>query len=100
MKQIQEVLPMLEKYIKAALKENKCDLVLKNASFVDVFEGTIKTGDIGIKDDRIVGFGEYSGEKEIDCSGKVVIPGLIDGHVHIESSQATPEEFASMIVRK
>ncbi len=89
---------MLEKYIKAALKENKCDLVLKNASFVDVFEGTIRVGDIGIKDDRIVGFGEYSGEKEIDCSGKVVIPGLIDGHVHIESSQATPEEFASMIV--
>lgn len=89
---------MLEKYIKAALKENKCDLVLKNASFVDVFEGNIKTADIGIKDDRIIGFGEYSGEKEIDCKGKIVIPGLIDGHVHIESSQATPEEFASMIV--
>lgn len=89
---------MLEKYIKAALNETKCDLVLKNASFVDVFEGVVKTGDIGIKDDRIVGFGNYSGEKEIDCTGKTVIPGLIDGHVHIESSQATPEEFASMIV--
>lgn len=89
---------MLEKYIKAALKETECDLVLKNASFVDVFDGNIKTGDIGIKDDKIVGYGVYSGKKEIDCKGKYVLPGLVDGHVHIESSQATPEEFAAMIV--
>ncbi|MCF0112582.1 MAG: adenine deaminase, partial [Bacilli bacterium] len=89
---------MLEKYIQAASKKELCDLVLKHASYVDVFEGEIKQGDIAIKDDRIVGIGEYQGKKEIDASGKIVVPGFIDGHVHIESSQASPEEFAAMIV--
>ena len=90
---------MLEKYIKAALKETECDVLLKNGSYVDLFSGTVKEGDIAIKDDRIVGMGKgYKGKDEYDIKGMTVIPGLIDGHVHIESSQSTPEEFASMIV--
>ena len=89
---------MLEKYIKAARREVKADLVLKNASFVDVFTGKIRKGDIAIVGEKIVGTGEYEGEKEIDCKGLTVVPGYIDGHVHIESSQLSPEEFASLIV--
>ena len=89
---------MLEKYIRSARRETKCDLVLKNARYVDVFTGKIRRGDIGVAGDRIVGVGEYSGKKEIDCSSLTVVPGYIDGHVHIESSQLSPEEFASLIV--
>jgi len=90
---------MLEKYIEAALHKTNCDLVLKNATIVNVFSGTLTKGDVAIKDDRIVGIGnDYKGTEEIDCTGKYVMPGLIDGHVHIESSMLTPEGFASLIV--
>ena len=89
---------MLEKYIKAALKQEPCSLVLKNATYVNVFTHKLSKGDIAIKDDKIVGIGTYSGDVEIDCKNKVVIPGLIDGHVHIESSMLTPEGFASLVM--
>ena len=85
---------MLEKYINAATRRVKSDLVLKNATYVDVFSGCLKKGDIAVAGDRIVGTGEYEGEKEIDCKNLTVVPGYIDGHVHIESSQLSPEEFA------
>ena len=89
---------MLEKYIKAARRENKADLVLKNTTYLDVFCGKLRKGDIAIVGEKIVGTGEYEGVKEIDCTNLVVLPGYIDGHVHIESSQLSPEEFASLIV--
>ena len=89
---------MLEKYIDAAKRTQKADLVLKNATFVDVFTGKIRKGDIAIVGKKIVGTGEYAGVKEIDCTGLTVLPSYIDGHVHIESSQLSPEEFASLIV--
>lgn len=89
---------MLEKYIDAATRRKKADLVLKNATFVDVFTGVLRKGDIAIAGEKIVGTGEYEGETEIDCTNLTVVPGYIDGHVHIESSQLSPEEFASLIV--
>lgn len=89
---------MLEKYINAAAGRVKAGLVLKNATYVNVYSGKLEKGDIAIVDDRIVGIGEYSGEQEIDVNGLCVVPGYIDAHVHIESSQLSPEEFASLIV--
>lgn len=89
---------MLEKYISAAAGRTKADIVLKNAKYVNVFNGKIESGDIAICGDRVVGTGSYEGVKEIDVSGMYVLPGYIDGHVHIESSQLSPEEFASLIV--
>ncbi len=89
---------MLEKYIKAAKKEVKAHLVLKNAVYADVFSGDLKRGDIAVTGEKIVGVGEYSGIEEIDCSGLTVLPGFIDGHVHIESSMLSPEGFASLVV--
>ena len=89
---------MIEKYIRAAKRDKKADLVLKNASYIDVFTGKIRKGDIAVVGEKIVGTGEYTGKEEIDCSGLTVLPGYIDGHVHIESSQLSPEEFASLIV--
>lgn len=89
---------MLEKYIKAARGVEKADVVLKNATYVDVFCGKLRKGDIAIVGEKIVGCGKYEGKEEIDCSKLTVLPGYIDGHVHIESSQLSPEEFASLIV--
>lgn len=89
---------MLKNLIDAAICRSQCDIVLKNASYVDVFSGDIKKGDIGIVGDRIIGVGDYSGKEEIDVTGLTVLPGYIDAHVHIESSQLSPEEFASLIV--
>jgi adenine deaminase len=88
---------MIEKYINGAAK-GVADIVLKNATYVNVFNGKIEKGDIAIVDDRVVGIGEYKGKEEYDVTGKVVVPGYIDAHVHIESSQLSPEEFASLIV--
>ena len=70
---------MLEKYIRSARRETKCDLVLKNAGYVDVFTGKIRRGDIGVAGDRIVGVGEYSGKKEIDCSSLRSFPAISTG---------------------
>lgn len=89
---------MLEKYISAAKRDKQSDLVLKNATYLDVFTATLKKGDIAVVGEKIVGVGEYRGTTEIDCTGLTVLPGYIDGHVHIESSQLSPEEFASLIV--
>ena len=89
---------MIKKYIDAAISRNECDIVLKNANYVDVFSGKIKKGDIGICGDRIVGVGSYSGAEEYDLHGLYALPGFIDAHVHIESSKLSPEGFASLVV--
>lgn len=89
---------MIEKLIDAAIGNKKAEIVLKNGSFVNVFTGEVVRADIAIQDGKIVGFGEYEGETEYDITGKVAVPGLIDAHVHIESSQLSPEEFAKMVL--
>lgn len=89
---------MLKKIIETAVGDRKAEIVLKNAEFVDVFTGELCRSDIAIAEGKIVGFGHYSGETEYDVDGKVVVPGLIDGHVHVESSQLSPEEYAKIVV--
>ena len=89
---------MLEQYIDAAVGRKKADVVLKNGKFVNVFTGEVCEGDIAIEGGKIVGFGKYEGETEYDIAGKVAVPGLIDAHVHIESSQLSPEEFARLVL--
>lgn len=89
---------MLKRLIKAARREEKAELVLKNSTYIDVFSGKLQRGDIAIVGGRIAGVGSYEGVEEIDCSRYTLLPGFIDGHVHIESSQLSPEEFASLVV--
>ncbi len=87
-----------KKRIGIAAGRIQADLVLKNARIVDVFSEEIIKGDIAICDGKIAAIGDYSGKEEIDLSGKYVAPGLIDGHVHIESSMVTPGQFARAIL--
>lgn len=79
--------------IKAANKEIPCDLVIKNISVVDVFQCSSFICDVAIKNGFIVGLGDYSGDTEIDGTGKFICPGLVDSHAHIESSMLTPNEY-------
>lgn len=76
----------------------KPELVLKNARIVNVFSHEIVEGDIAIHKGKIVGIGSYAGKDEIDLEGRFVAPGLIDGHVHIESSMVSPSQFARAVV--
>lgn len=89
---------MLKKYIDVAAGRVKADIVLKNAAFLNTFTGKVEEGDIAIAGDRIAGIGSYEGQTEYDFSGLVVTPGLIDSHVHIESSMLPPEDYASLVV--
>lgn len=88
----------LTERISAACGRKKAELVLKHAKIVNVFTETIEEGDVAVEDGMIVGIGAYDGVQEIDVEGKYVAPGLIDGHIHLESSMASPEEFARMVV--
>lgn len=77
----------------------KIDLILRRARLVNVFSGEIHETDIGVHQGRFVGIGTYTdADQVIDLHGKFVAPGLIDGHVHIESSQLCPEEFCSLLL--
>ena len=76
----------------------KADLVLKNATYVNVFCNELSHGDIAIASGLIAGMGEYSGEVEVDMSGKLVLPGFVDAHVHLESSLVSPKEFARAVL--
>ena len=75
-------------------------LVIKNANIVNVFTGTIEQGDVSVRDGIILGIGTYSGREEIDAKGAYLCPGLIDGHVHIESSMAHPSRFADCVLQQ
>lgn len=75
-------------------------LVIKNAKIVNVFTEEIIEGDVAIRDGIIIGVGSYTGKAEIDAKGGYLCPGLIDGHVHIESSMAHPSRFANVILEK
>lgn len=88
----------LAKRIEVAAGRKKADLVIKNGRIIDVFNAEIITGDVAIADGYIAGIGEFEGEKEIDAEGSYISPGFIDGHVHIESSMVTPQEFAKVLL--
>ncbi len=75
-------------------------LVIKNAKIVNVFTEEIIEGDVAMRDGIIIGVGEYAGKAEIDAKGGYLCPGLLDGHVHIESSMAHPSRFANVILEK
>ena len=84
--------------IDVAAGRTPADLVLKNATYVNVFSNELCHGDIAVAEGLIVGMGEYSGETEVDVSGKIVLPGFIDAHIHLESSLVSPKEFAKAVL--
>lgn len=89
----------LERILAAARGGTPCDLVLRGGLLVDVLAGEIYRSDVGVKDGVVAGLGPgYSAREEIDCAGKWIAPGLIDGHMHVESSLVTLPEFARAVL--
>lgn len=95
---IQRKLIKKQRIIETASGRKKADLVLKNATYVNVFSNELCKGDIACSEGLIVGIGEYEGEREIDVSGKIVCPGFIDAHIHLESSLVAPNEFVKAVL--
>lgn len=87
-----------QRIIAVAAGREKADLVLKNAKYLNVFSNEFLCGDIAVANGLIAGVGKYDGKTEIDVSGKLVLPGFIDAHIHLESSMVTPAEFAKAVV--
>ncbi len=87
-----------QRIIAVAAGREKADLVLKNAKYLNVFSNEFLCGDIAVANGLIAGVGKYDGRTEIDVSGKLVLPGFIDAHIHLESSMVTPAEFAKAVV--
>jgi adenine deaminase len=88
----------LKERIRIASGEGMVDLLIKNGRVVNVFSGEIEKKDVAIFEGVIVGFGDYKSRKIIDVNGDFLCPGLIDGHVHIESSMVSIPEFARAVL--
>lgn len=88
----------MKRDIQTALGEIKPQLVFKNATYLNVFTNEFLKGDIAVSDGIFAGIGEYSGEHEIDASDYTIVPGFIDGHMHLESSIVTPAEYAKAVI--
>ena len=97
---MREAMPpeLRRKLIDVARGDAPADVLLKNARLVNVFSGELHDADIAIFGGRIAGFGDYEARETIDLNGAFVCPGLIDAHVHIESSMVTVPEFARAVV--
>lgn len=88
----------MKNLIDVASGRKKADLVIKNATVVDVLGGTYMHGDVAVCGDKIAGVGEYSGEVEIDGSGKYVLPTFYDTHLHFESVMLRPSEYLKLAI--
>ena len=90
-RQIQKELAL----IRVARGESPADLVIRDARWLNVFTRSFETGDIAVFDGRIAGVGgRYEGKEVLSAPGQFVVPGLIDAHIHLESTLVTPVEFA------
>ncbi len=88
-----------QRLIRVAQGLEKADLVLKNADYINVFSGEVCHGDIAVANGLVVGMdAHYDGLREVDVSGRIVAPGFIDAHIHLESSLLTPSVFARAVV--
>jgi adenine deaminase len=93
----------LKRKIDLATGQKKIDLLVKNASIINVFSGEIHKDNVAIADGIFVGFGhteeydQYDAQDVIDAQGRFMCPGLIDGHIHLESTFLVPREFCSIV---
>jgi adenine deaminase len=89
--------PFSKPVINAARGIIPADVTFENATIFNPFTCSWDEGTLAVKDGIILGMGEYEGNETRDCSGKYLVPGLIDAHVHIESSLLTPPEYARLV---
>lgn len=88
----------LKHLVDVASGRQPADLVIKNARVVDVFTPSVYEGDIAFVDGIIAGVGSYTGKNEIDIGGAFASPGLIDAHIHVESSYVSPSVLGDLLL--
>ncbi|GGD97270.1 adenine deaminase [Aureimonas endophytica] len=90
----------LGRAIEAGQGTAEADLVLKNGHFLDLVTGELVASDIAVVGERIVGTfsTDYRGAREIDAGGRIVVPGFVDTHFHVESSLMPPQEFERCVL--
>ncbi len=88
----------LKHRIDVAAGRKPADLLLRNANVVSVFADALVKTDVAIADGVIAGFGNYRARKSVDLKGGYLSSGLIDSHLHIESTMLSPAEFARAVV--
>ena len=86
-------LEMYRRYSQMARGIEKAELVFKNGRVFSSGTGEFIDGDVAVADGIVIGVGTYEGETEIDLEGKVICPGFIDSHLHLESTLVTPGEL-------
>jgi adenine deaminase len=89
---------LLSKRLAVARGDEPADLVIRGGKVLSVFTREWLETDVAIVDGWIAGLGDYDGRELIDASGKWVVPGFVDAHVHIESSKMLPDEFARLVL--
>ncbi len=89
---------MAAKLISVAKGELPADLLLANARIVNVFTGKIEESNIALYGDRIAGIGDYQAKEVVDVGGRHITPGLINGHIHPESSMLDIGQYARAVV--
>lgn len=104
--EFKQAVSIQQERIQAAAGERQPDTIFRGAGIVNVFTGELEFGDIAVHKGKIVGIGRYAqpdllkGQKTniVDCHNKFIVPGFIDGHIHIESSMLAPRAFAKAVV--
>jgi len=88
----------LARLISVAKGELPADLLLANAKIINVFTGEIEDGNVAIYENRIAGIGDYQAKEVVDVGGRYIAPGLINGHIHPESSMLDIGQYARAVV--
>jgi adenine deaminase len=91
---MEEAVERLRRRISVARRSEPADLVLTGGRALSVFTGELLDADVAIVDGHVAGMGRYEGLESVDCSGLILLPGFIDGHMHIESTKLMVDEFA------
>ncbi len=88
----------IQNKLAAARGNSPCDTIIKNAKIIDVFSSEIIESNVGITDGTIVGIGKYEGIEIIDAKDAFLVPGFVEGHIHVESTLLTIPEFAKAVL--
>jgi adenine deaminase len=88
----------LKRLIDVAAGREPADLLIRGAHVADVFAGRFIQADVAVCGGVIAGIGPYEGVQTVDASGKFLLPGFIDSHIHIESSFLCPEELGRLLL--
>src|SRR5690242_1529771 len=89
---------VLSRRLAVARGDEPADLVIRGGKVLSVFTREWLETDVAVVDGWIAGLGDYEGRDVVDASGKWVVPGFVDAHVHIESSKMLADEFARLVL--